>query len=141
MGFPQTTLSPFSFFNRMLKLAKFSGEKYSAYSSGVCWEKIKHSVSMCIRTKYFCNQLSNFLGSKNTGSATAIKKQTVKLVLVLGDFPLLHAFISFLSFLSSIFFIEKKNKRNHNLGNMVSGIDVLHPIQVFSCSECGQWST
>ena len=84
----------FLFFNRMIKLAEFWGEKYRAYSSNTQWgKKMKHHVSMCIKTKYFCNQLRKFIGSKNSGSAIAAKKQIVKLLLVLCLFSVLPSFL------------------------------------------------
>ena len=78
----------------MIKLAEFWGEKYRAYSSNTQWgKKMKHHVSMCIKTKYFCSQLPKFIGSKNSGSAIAAKKQIVKLLLVLCLFSVLPSFL------------------------------------------------
>lgn len=86
----------------MLKLAKIWGEKYSAYSSNACWWETKLHASKGIKTKYFCNQLPKFMGSKNSVSATAVKKHCKDIVLIVCLSSLPPSLLSFLlsSFLS-----------------------------------------
>lgn len=80
----------------MLKLAKIWGEKYSAYSSNACWWETKRHASKGIKTKYFCNQLPTFMGSKNRVSATAVKKHCKDMVLIVCLSSLPSFLLSFL---------------------------------------------
>lgn len=102
MGFPRMAygneFSLFGFFNRMLKLAKFWGEKDRTYAKNVCWgKKPKHHVSKCIKTENFRNQWPAFTGNQNSGPVLDVEKQIVKLLLVLclsASFLFLSCFLS-----------------------------------------------